>query len=50
LFEKFGKGKVVVTGAHPEAPAWWSDDEGVTDQDDIDHDLAVEMVLKAITK
>lgn len=44
----FGYGKVVVTGAHPEAPAWWSVDEKISDYDGVDHDLAVDMVLKAM--
>lgn len=43
----FGKGTVIVTGGHPEAPKWWADDTGYTDADGIDNDLAVEMILKA---
>jgi glutamine amidotransferase-like uncharacterized protein len=44
----YGLGKVVVTGAHPEAPGWWSVSEKINDTDGVDHDLAVDMVLKAL--
>lgn len=45
---QYGLGKVVVTGAHPEAPAWWSTSENVQDNDGVDHDLALDMVNKAL--
>lgn len=48
IMTHFGSGKVVVTGAHPEAPAWWAVDEKIDDYDGVDHDLAVDMILRAI--
>ena len=40
----FGKGKVFVTGLHPEAPQSWRDDYHLHDPDGVDQDLAVEMI------
>ena len=40
----YGKGKVFVTGAHPEAPQDWRDYYKLTDTDGLDHDLAVDMI------
>lgn len=40
----FGAGRVFVSGPHPEAPAIWSEEDGLHDPDGIDHDLAVQMV------
>ena len=41
---KYGKGRVFVTGAHPEATKAWRRDYGLDDPDGDDHDLAIEMV------
>jgi len=40
----FGLGRVYITGAHPEAPRWWSNYDGIFDRDGTDYDLAVSMV------
>lgn len=40
----FGKGRVWVTGLHPEAPLRWTVEEDMTDPDGIEQDLAAEMV------
>jgi glutamine amidotransferase-like uncharacterized protein len=41
---RYGQGKVVVTGAHPEALSdWWPEE----DPDGLDTDLAAEMILEA---
>ncbi len=46
---KYGQGKVVVTGAHPESPRWWkSDGVKLNDDDGDDFDLAVEMIYQAL--
>ncbi len=39
----FGRGRVFITGAHPEAPHWWPGSEKVIDVDGPDQDLAAEM-------
>jgi glutamine amidotransferase-like uncharacterized protein len=44
----YGKGTVIITGVHPEAPDWWENDIGHHDTDGSDNDLAVEMITKAI--
>ncbi len=44
----FGKGHVVVSGAHPEASAAWKSKAGVIDQDGPDFDLAVDMVERSL--
>lgn len=41
---QYGKGRVYITGAHPEAPAIWSQEDGLQDPDGNDHDLGAEMV------
>jgi hypothetical protein len=41
---ELGKGRVFVSGPHPEAPAWWWEDDGIQNPDGIDHFLAVEMI------
>lgn len=46
----FEKGKVVVSGVHPEAPQSWKDDTGQEDQDGDDIDLAVDLFRRAETK
>ena len=40
----FGKGKVFLSGPHPEAPTWWSESDGVHDEDGSDYIFAVNMV------
>ena len=40
----FGKGRVFVSGPHPEAPLVWTEEDGIFDPDGIDQDLAVQMV------
>ena len=40
----YGKGKVFVTGLHPEAPQDWRDYYHLNDPDGSDEDLAVEMI------
>lgn len=39
-----GKGRVYVTGAHPEAPQWWRDDSSLDDKDGLDYDITSEMI------
>ena len=40
----YGKGRVYITGGHPEAPAIWSEEDGLLDPDGKDHDLGAEML------
>jgi hypothetical protein len=40
----FGAGRVYITGAHPEAPQIWSQEDGISDPDGSDLDLAAEMI------
>ncbi len=40
----FGRGRVFVSGPHPEAPLIWTEEDGVRDPDGVDQDLAVQMV------
>ncbi len=44
----YGKGRVFVTGLHPEAPQFWRDYYQLNDADGTDEDLAVEMIQWAI--
>src|SRR5690606_33334838 len=51
----YGKGKVVVTGAHPEATEAWKEsarimEPNLYDTDGDDHDLARDMILRALRK
>jgi glutamine amidotransferase-like uncharacterized protein len=46
----FGKGRISVTGTHPEAPQWWYDDAELTDKDGLDNQLAAEMIKWAAAK
>jgi hypothetical protein len=46
----YGKGKVYITGMHPEAPQEWRDFYGLNDPDGDDSDLAVEMINWATGK
>lgn len=41
---QYGKGRVYVTGAHPEAPPIWSREDKIRDPDGSDYPLAVEMI------
>jgi glutamine amidotransferase-like uncharacterized protein len=40
----FGKGRISVSGTHPEAPQWWYDDGHLLDADGLDNQIAAEMV------
>jgi hypothetical protein len=40
----YGKGRVFISGPHPEAPSVWTTEDGVTDPDGSDAALAVDMV------
>ena len=40
----YGKGRVWVTGLHPEAPQWWKDTSGYSDPDGDDSDIVVKML------
>jgi glutamine amidotransferase-like uncharacterized protein len=46
--DRYGKGRVYVTGAHPEAPQNWRDYYRLADSDGLDYDLAVDMIHWAI--
>jgi glutamine amidotransferase-like uncharacterized protein len=41
--KEVGKGRVFVTGFHPEAPQWWRDFNHFKDPDGLDYDLVDEM-------
>ena len=41
---QFGKGRVYVTGLHPEAPQDWRDYSRLIDKDGLDDDLVMEMI------
>ncbi|MGZ3708191.1 MAG: BPL-N domain-containing protein [Bdellovibrionota bacterium] len=43
----YGLGKVLVSGAHPEAPQWWRDAYHLRDSDGLDEDLAEAMIREA---
>ncbi len=40
----YGKGRVFISGPHPEAPAVWTEEDELKDPDGTDFDLAIEMV------
>jgi glutamine amidotransferase-like uncharacterized protein len=40
----YGKGRISVSGTHPEAPQWWYDDSQLIDSDGLDHNLAAGMI------
>ena len=46
----FGQGRVVLSGAHPEAPLVWKDRDDLKDEDGTDMDLAKKMVQLAMQK
>ncbi len=40
----YGKGRVFITGAHPEAPRVWSEEDGIYNPEGDTHDLAAGMI------
>jgi glutamine amidotransferase-like uncharacterized protein len=46
----FGKGRISISGTHPEAPQWWFDDGGLRDNDGLDNEYAAQMVRWAAKK
>ncbi len=46
----YGKGRISVTGTHPEAPQDWYDDADIIDSDGLDNQLAAEMIKWAASK
>jgi glutamine amidotransferase-like uncharacterized protein len=40
----YGKGRISVSGTHPEAPQWWYDDGHIVDADGLDNHIAADMV------
>ena len=40
----YGKGRIWVTGLHPESPQWWKDESGYQDVDGDDRDLVAKML------
>jgi glutamine amidotransferase-like uncharacterized protein len=44
---KYGKGSVIVTGLHPEAPDWWAPDEGLSDGDGSEQPIVAELIRQA---
>lgn len=40
----YGKGRIWVTGLHPESPKWWKDDSGYEDIDGDDRDIVANML------
>ena len=40
----YGKGRISVSGTHPEAPQWWYDDSNIVDTDGLDNQIAADMV------
>lgn len=44
------KGRVSVTGAHPEAPKWWRDSSNLIDSDGLDYDVTTAMIQWAAKK
>lgn len=46
----FGKGRVFITGVHPEAPPYWRQDPYLPDPDGLDYDLVLEMIDWTIQK
>ncbi len=39
----YGQGRVYITGAHPDAPQVWSQEDGISDPDGSDFDIAINM-------
>jgi len=46
----YGKGRVAVTGDHPEAPQWWRDSSNLLDPDGTDYEITSEMIQWVISK
>lgn len=46
----FGKGRISVSGTHPEAPQWWYDYAQLVDIDGLDNQIAVDMIKWAAKK
>ncbi|ATY12622.1 hypothetical protein CU254_20805 [Amycolatopsis sp. AA4] len=46
----YGKGRVGVSGPHPEADASWYDDEGLTNPDGVRTDLAYELIQATVSR
>jgi hypothetical protein len=46
----YGKGRISVSGTHPEAPQWWYDDGRIKDADGLDHQVAADMIKWAAKK
>lgn len=46
----YGKGRISVSGTHPEAPQWWYDDSEIVDADGLDNQLAADMIKWAAKK
>jgi glutamine amidotransferase-like uncharacterized protein len=46
--DEVGKGYVVLSGPHPEAPQGWRDGPGLTDRDGLDYDIALELFKAAL--
>ncbi len=44
IYSKYGQGKIAITAVHPEAPQGWRDYYKIVDTDELDIDLAVDMV------
>ena len=40
----YGKGRISVSGTHPEAPQWWYDDGQISDADGLDNHVAAAMI------
>lgn len=40
----YGNGRVYITGAHPEAPPIWSEEDGLHDPDGVDYGVGADMV------
>ncbi|MES2856490.1 MAG: BPL-N domain-containing protein [Bdellovibrionota bacterium] len=50
IHTQYGKGQVVLTGAHPESPQTWKDNNGLDDEDGPDLDLAGDLAKLAVGK
>lgn len=50
LFSTYGKGRIAITGLHPEAPQSWRDIYKLKDRDGSDYPYAVELIRLATSK
>jgi hypothetical protein len=48
--QEAGKGFVVLTGVHPEAPQAWRDEQKLVDMDGLDTDVAWKLIQAALTR